>query len=111
MVAAEAKPIAIKDAMVKYIVSVVEGDWRRRTWHPDTQSNFTSSRLNVVTTPNQYQPQPQVYQYPPPPPPPPPKAGYSSYGDKNGGYGKYGSYGAYKKDLTDVLAAAAYYLE
>ncbi|KKY30447.1 hypothetical protein UCDDA912_g09610 [Diaporthe ampelina] len=34
---------------------------------------------------------------------------YGSYGDKSGGYGNY--YGAYKKDLTDVLAAAAYYLE
>lgn len=36
--------------------------WRRRTWHPDTNTGFTS-RLQVVTTPNYYSngppPQPQ----------------------------------------------------
>lgn len=37
--------------------------WRRRTWHPDTSSGFTS-RLQVMTTPNTYSdgphPQPPV---------------------------------------------------
>lgn len=36
------------------VSSVGEGDWRRRTWHPETSSHFTSRLVNV-TTPAQYQ--------------------------------------------------------
>jgi hypothetical protein len=45
------------------VSSAADEAWRRRTWHPDTQSNFTS-RLQNVTTPNYYSsgphPQPPV---------------------------------------------------
>lgn len=45
------------------ITSASDEAWRRRTWHPDTYSNFTS-RLQNVTTPNYYSngplPQPPV---------------------------------------------------
>jgi hypothetical protein len=37
--------------------SVADDAWRRRTWHPETYSNFTSRLVNV-TTPNYYQPSP-----------------------------------------------------
>ena len=45
------------------ITSASDEAWRRRTWHPETYSNF-SSRLQNVTTPNYYStgplPQPPV---------------------------------------------------
>ncbi|CAG8952148.1 hypothetical protein HYFRA_00000887 [Hymenoscyphus fraxineus] len=44
------------------MTSTSDEAWRRRTWHPDTNTGFTS-RLQVVTTPNYYSngppPQPQ----------------------------------------------------
>ncbi|KAH6677076.1 hypothetical protein B0J14DRAFT_335149 [Halenospora varia] len=35
------------------ISNVADDAWRRRTWHPDTSTGFTS-RLQMVTTPNYY---------------------------------------------------------
>ncbi|KAG9232850.1 hypothetical protein BJ875DRAFT_336877, partial [Amylocarpus encephaloides] len=44
------------------IFNATDDAWRRRTWHPDTNTGFTS-RLHVVTTPSYYSsgppPQPQ----------------------------------------------------
>jgi hypothetical protein len=44
------------------VTSASDEAWRRRTWHPDTNTGFTS-RLQLVTTPNYYSsgppPQPQ----------------------------------------------------
>lgn len=59
-------------------ISSAGGDaetWRRRTWHPESQTNFTSRLVNV-TTAQQYQqeqrrPEPQYHQVQNPPPPPP----------------------------------------
>jgi len=36
------------------VSSAAEGDWRRRTWHPETHSNFTSRLMNVATPSQAY---------------------------------------------------------